>query len=432
LPDDVRALAATIAGALKAAKNPLIVAGVSHGSRAVIEAAANAARALHAATQHAQLCFTVPECNSMGAALLGGGSLDAALKALQAGDAETVVVLENDLYRSADAARIDACLAAARHVVVVDHTATATGAKADVALPAASFAEADGTLVNNEGRAQRLFQVFMPDGDVQESWRWLRDIMHAAGRERDCEWMNLDQVTAACAAAIPELGPIVQAAPPADFRIAGQKIPRAPHRYSGRTAILANIDVHEPEPPPDPDSALAFTMEGYSGEPPPALIPRFWAPGWNSVQSLNKFQQEVGGALIGGDPGVRLIEPADGTNGGDFNDLPPAFEPRSGEWLLVPLHQIFGSEEMSAWSPPIAQRVPPPFVALHPTDAAALDRGANDVVDLQIAGAALQLPLQLRPDIARGVAGVPAALPQLAGVALPAWAVITPAKGGAG
>ena len=44
-------------------------------------------------------------------------------------------------------------------------------------LPAGTFAETDGTLVNNEGRAQRFFQVFVPQGDIQESWRWAQDIM---------------------------------------------------------------------------------------------------------------------------------------------------------------------------------------------------------------------------------------------------------------
>ena len=72
----------------------------------------------------------------------------------------------------------------------------------------------------------------------------------------------------------------------------------------------ANIDVHEPKPPDDPDSPLAFSMEGYPRRSrPPRLIPRFWAPGWNSVQAVNKFQDEVGGPLRGGDPGRRLIEP---------------------------------------------------------------------------------------------------------------------------
>ena len=48
------------------------------------------------------------------------------------------------------------------------------------------------------------------------------------------------------------------------------------------------------------------------GTRPGALIPYAWAPGWNSPQSWNKFQDEVGGHLQGGDPGIRLIEPAGG------------------------------------------------------------------------------------------------------------------------
>ena len=56
-------------------------------------------------------------------------------------------------------------------------------------LPAATFAEADGTFVNNEGRAQRFFQVFVPEGDIQESWRWLRDIAGAqAGGSAWATW----------------------------------------------------------------------------------------------------------------------------------------------------------------------------------------------------------------------------------------------------
>ena len=34
--------------------------------------------------------------------------------------------------------------------------------------------------MNNEGRAQRYFQVFVPEGEVQAGWRWLRDITAAA------------------------------------------------------------------------------------------------------------------------------------------------------------------------------------------------------------------------------------------------------------
>ena len=96
----------------------------------------------------------------------------------------------------------------------------------------------------------------------------------------------------------------------APSRKAVGKIAREPNRYSGRTAMLANISVHEPKPPDDPDSALAFSMESGPESAPPSLIPFFWAPGWNSIQAINKFQSEVGGPLRGGDPGIRLIEPS--------------------------------------------------------------------------------------------------------------------------
>ena len=241
----------------------------------------------------------MPECNSLGLALMGGGSLSDAFKAVQEREADTVIILENDLYRRADANAVEAFLDTARHVIVLDYLAHQTTAKAEVVLPAATFAEGDGTLVSSEGRAQRFFQVFVPGGEIQESWRWLRDLMGAAGRPEAVSWPNLDAITAALAAALPVFAAVPEIAPPAGFRIAGEKIPREPHRYSGRTAMLANITVHEPKPPDDPDLPLAFSMEGNPGQPPPALITLFWSPGWNSIQAVNKFQSEIGGPLRG-------------------------------------------------------------------------------------------------------------------------------------
>ena len=52
-------------------------------------------------------------------------------------------------------------------------------------------------------------------------------------------------------------------------------------------------------------------MEGYYGPMPSALMPRFWTPGWNSVQSVTKFQEEVNGPYRDGNPGYRLVEPAE-------------------------------------------------------------------------------------------------------------------------
>jgi len=424
LDPEMAAWAAQIAAALRAAERPLVLSGTGCGSAAVIDAAAAVAQALGRAGRPAQLGFALAECNSLGCALLGGQSLQAAFDAVQAGAADTVIVLENDLYRRADAHAVDALLAGARQVVVIDHSAHATGERADVVLPAATFAEGDGTLVNHEGRAQRHFQVFVADGEIQESWRWLQDIAAAAGRGDAAIGRTLDELTAACAAALPQLAGIVRAAPRADFRIAGQKIARAPHRASGRTAMHAHISVFDVPPPADPDSPLAFTMEGYHGQPPAPLIPRFWAPGWNSIQSLNKFQQEVAGALRGGDPGVRLIEPggrpgsdrdAGGDAGGrratDRGRIPPPYRPRADEWLLVPLQHVFGSDELSMLSPPIAELAPAPYLALNPDDAAALGLAAGQPAHLQVGAVGCRLAVRLEPALQRGVAGVPVGLP---------------------
>ncbi|MEO8520921.1 MAG: NADH-quinone oxidoreductase subunit NuoG [Acidobacteriota bacterium] len=422
-PGDTRV--AQIAAALRNAQQPLVVAGTSSGSDAVIEAAANVAWALHAAGRSARLAFVVPECNSLGAALLGGRGLDAAAAELD--DADTVIVIENDLDRRGSGPLVSRLLDRAR-LIVVDHLTTATTDRADVGLPAATFAEGDGTLVNNEGRAQRSFQVFPPAGEVRESWRWIRDLMRAAGRTEAAAWQTLDDITAALASAVPALATIRDAAPSAAFRIAGLKVAREPHRSSGRTAIDAGVTVHEPKPPGDPDSPLTFTMEGFQGQPPAALIPRFWAPGWNSVQSVNHYQAEVGGPLRGGDPGRRLIEPANGSAPAYFARVPPRFLPDAGEWLCVPLHHIFGSEELSVLTPGVAERMPPPYVALNPDDLARTGLIEGDLATVAVGGASLRLLVRRLPSLPAGIAGVPSGLPSLPWVALPGRARISKAE----
>jgi NADH-quinone oxidoreductase subunit G len=382
----------------------------------------------------------MPECNSMGLALMGGEPLGAALQAMRGDErADLVVILENDLYRRAGKAEIDAFLAAARKVIVIDHTAHATSAKADAVLPAGSFAEADGTLVNSEGRAQRFFQVFTnentnensSENDIEESWRWVRELMAAGGRGLECRWDNLDQLIAACAAALPALNGIRHAAPSAAFRLQGRKIPRQSYGYSGRTATRADVSVHEKPPPDDPDAPLAFSMEGAPGAPPPPLIPIFWAPNWNSGQALHKFQDEPGGALRGGDPGVRLIEAARGAEIGYFSGVPAPFEARAGRWLLVPLHHVFGSEELSVLARGVAELAEQPYLALHPADATELGLCGGDEVHLHHDRGACRLPLRLRPGLRRGTAGLPVGLPGLTPwptLVPPAWGRITKAE----
>ncbi len=417
LPAEVAALAGEIATALVTAERPVVVSGSGCGSADVLRAAANVARALRRKGRPCQLCLTVPECNSLGLALLGGGSL---ADALTGAAPDVVVVLENDLYRRADAGSVDSFLGTAKHIIVVDHTANATTSRADVLLSAATFAEADGTLVSNEGRAQRSYQVYPPRDEVSESWRWLRDLAVEAGRREFEEWANIDAVGSALAMALPVFASITEIAPPAGFRIVGEPIARQSGRYSGRTAMNANINVSESPPPEDGDSPFVFSMEGYQGQPPSPLIPRFWAPGWNSVQALNKFQEEIGGPLRGGDPGRRLVEPPEGDKASYF-DAPEASTPPTGGYLFVAAQHIFGSEELSALAPGIAKLSPQPYAGLNVDDSKELSLEAGEEIEAMVDGQTVRLPVRIIAGLPKGVVALPVGLAGMAWLKLPAW-----------
>ena len=372
------------------------------------------------------ISLIVPEANSLGLAMLGGESVDAALQAVIDGKADAIVVLENDLYTRTDAAKVDAALNAAKVVIVADHQQTATVERAHLVLSAASFAEGDGTLVSQEGRAQRFFQVFDPtylDASimVHEGWRWLH-ALRSTLLNKPVDWTQLDHVTAACAASTAQLASIVDAAPSAAFRIKGLKLAREPLRYSGRTAMRANQSVHEPRTPQDPDTAFAYSMEGYSGSAEPrSQVPFAWSPGWNSPQAWNKFQDEVGGHLRAGDPGTRLIE-TQGDRLNWFASVPRAFSPAPGTWQAVPFYHLFGSEENSSKAAPVQERIPAPYVALAKSEADRL--GVNDgaLLAVNVAGQTLRLPLRINEELGAGLVGLPAGLagipPAIAGISV--------------
>ncbi len=275
LAGQAAAFAGAAASALEQAERPLIISGVNCRSAPVLKAAANVAWALRGKGKNASLCLVMPECNSFGLALLSDRGLDAAFEDAQAGD-DIAIVLENDIYRRLQIDKADDFLAAFHRVVVIDHLFHRTALGADMLLPAATFAEEDGTFVNNEGRAQRYFQVFPPGGLIRPGWRWLTEVMAQQGRPEGKTWRSLDALIASMAKAVPLLGGVADAAPGADFRIAGMKIAREHRRCSGRTAVSADATVHEPPPPCDEDAPFTFSMEGYGGRPPSALTPRFW------------------------------------------------------------------------------------------------------------------------------------------------------------
>jgi NADH-quinone oxidoreductase subunit G len=336
-------LSSRIAADLAEARQPLVVTSISAGAD-TLKAAANIAWALCEKGKDCWLSIIVPEANSMGIGMMGGMSVGDTLAKIVSGEADTLVVLENDLTRRVDSAVLDNAIAKAKNVIVMDCISTEMTSRADVLLPVPTYIESDGTFVSSEGRAQRFFQVFVPKVEMKPAWKTLQEL------DNSQQWASYEDVLAELACEKPQFEKAVEAAEPYYWRTnAGQKVARETHRYTGKTAQNANITMHEPEPPADPGTPLAFSMEGTQNPPPPSLIPRFWYPGWNSVQSINKFQIEVGGPLHGGNPGKRLIEPSSKTY--------TPYEIGQDEQPDMPQPRIFGSEVLSSLAPAIIERM---------------------------------------------------------------------------
>jgi NADH-quinone oxidoreductase subunit G len=312
---DIQALADRIAMSLKNAKKPLIISGVSSGNESVIQAALNTATSLMASGSDVMLCMVLPECNSMGLALFPGKSFEDSLDSQETGEIDTLIVLENDLYKRADEETVNTMFDKSKQIIVLAQLPDKTTEKANFVLPAATFAESEGTFVNNEGRAQRFYKAVVKD-QIRESWKWIEELIKIQNGEG--RWSTLDNITESMVNDLPLFSKLKDYKPGADFRMLNVKIPRQTIRYSGRTAMNANIAVSEKKLPEDQDSPLAFSMEGQPENPPSSLVPFYWTPGWNSVQALYSYIDEPNGSMKGGDPGIRLIEQE---NNGKFHKL---------------------------------------------------------------------------------------------------------------
>jgi len=420
IDSDTQALANQIATDLSKAKRPLIVSGTGSQNIDVIHAAAAVAQALandssNTMSSATMLSYCLPEVNSMGVSMLAdvnAPTIEDLLGRASNNMIDTLVVLENDLYRRAPKRQIDTLLDGVKKLIVIDAVDSATASRCDLLLPSASFAECEGTMVSSEGRAQRHYPVFLPVEQRQAAWQWLQHIGTGLSKPDFNCMQHFDQVSEACANDCVAVAKIGEASPASDFRNKGMKIPRQTHRYSGRTAMRANLSVHEPKQPEDNETPFSFSMEGVNGKQPGALIPFVWSPGWNSNQSIHKFQSEAGGPIAGGTAGVRLIEANDSQSAEPTSySVPEAFTARTKWWELIPLYRIFGSDELSAQSPAIKELVETAFVQLNADDAKALDLVDGDTLSLISAEQTSVLELQINNTIPSGCAGYSHGLP---------------------
>ena len=149
-------------------------------------------------------------------------------------------------------------------------------------LSAASFAESDGTVINNEGRAQAFLPglrsgVLRQHTIMLESWRWLYSL-HSTVQNREVDWTQFDHVIDAVVAAMPELPVLrmLRRMPPSAFVDKNWRVSRTVTvvvRRCARTSAFMNRVSRRTK-----DTMFAFSMEG-NNQPsaPRSQIPFAWA-----------------------------------------------------------------------------------------------------------------------------------------------------------
>ena len=403
--------AGAVATDLLAATRPVVVGGTQHGA-AVAAAAARVAQALVAAGRPAQLLLVVPEANSLGLALLGVTAADPAAVA----GAPALVVVDADLATVATQALRDAAHGHAR-LIAIDAVDTATVRAAAVVLPGATTFEDVGTFVNLEARAQRGFEVLSPAGARRGGWAWVAAAADALGRANDVPTRH-DALVDVLAAALPDLAPVDDAAAGADATLHGAHFPRMSHRASGRTAMTANVSVHEPKPPQDPDSPYVFSMEGAPARNLQGQSAFFWAPSWNSVSALNKYQSRIGGPLRNGYDGVRLVTPE-----ASHGAVPTPAAPE-GVLVAVAAPNVYASDDRAVRTAALRALVPDAHLAMHPSTATTFGLTDGGRATVRTASGAVTLTVALHEAVAPGVVTVPHRFPGVAALALPAAATV--------
>ncbi|HXV75262.1 MAG TPA: molybdopterin-dependent oxidoreductase, partial [Candidatus Polarisedimenticolaceae bacterium] len=141
--------------------------------------------------------------NSTGARWVLGevGTPDAVLEAVGAGRVDTLIVFGDPLDPDETPTVPDQARAALTELVYVGAFADAVASRAGVVLPVAAWAEEDGTIVNFEGRIQRVRRAHLPRGERRPAWRVAVDLARAAEIDLP-QWSSAADVLASLGTAV--------------------------------------------------------------------------------------------------------------------------------------------------------------------------------------------------------------------------------------
>jgi formate dehydrogenase alpha subunit len=123
------------------------------------------------------------------------------------GDIKFLYIMgENPMVSDPDLHHVEDALKKTDFLVVQDIFLTETAQLADVVLPAASFAEKDGTFSNTERRVQRVRKAIEPVGKAKADWVILMELINLLGKGKI--YNNPSEIMAEIATLTPSYGGI--------------------------------------------------------------------------------------------------------------------------------------------------------------------------------------------------------------------------------
>jgi NADH-quinone oxidoreductase subunit G len=104
--------------------------------------------------------------------------------------------------------------------------------------------------------------------------------------------------------------------------------------------------------------------------------------------------------------------------------VPEIFQHLEDHLWVVPLQHIYGSEELSAKAPAVAERVVKPYVLVSAWNAGELGLAEGQTLAFDIEGQSYMLPVKISTVMKRNVIGLPYGLAGIPYAELPAWAIV--------
>jgi formate dehydrogenase major subunit len=108
------------------------------------------------------------------------------IHAAEHGDIKMLYIMgENPMVSDPDLNQVKHALESTEFLIVQDIFLTETAQLADVVLPAAAFAEKDGTFTNTERRVQRVRKAIDAPGEAKADWEIIMELMNKLGYEKN-------------------------------------------------------------------------------------------------------------------------------------------------------------------------------------------------------------------------------------------------------